>query len=147
MSRLFFVGLLLLAGPAVADDELDADLVDREPVNCVTVNRIKQTRIVDDNNILFFMRGGEVYRNYMPRRCPRLKRENSFTYDVRTNSLCNVDIIYVLERFGSSLRRGMACGLGMFYAVTKEEAEQLGKPLEDRIKVEDPKTDGDDPAR
>ena len=149
MSRWVFLALILLAGPAaMAEDEeaeLDADLVDREPVNCVTVNRIRRTRIVNDNNILFYMRGGEIYRNYMPRRCPRLKKEDMFTYDVRTNSLCNVDIIYVLERFGSSLRRGPACGLGMFYAVTKEEADLLGKPLEDQIQVEDPDEE-DDPA-
>ena len=65
---------------AAEDDELDADLVDREPVNCVTVNRIRRTDIIDDNNILFYMRGGKIYRNYMQRKCPRLKSQDSFTY-------------------------------------------------------------------
>ena len=139
---------LLLVGPSMAaeDDELDADLVDREPVNCVTVNRIRRTDIIDDNNILFYMRGGKIYRNYMQRKCPRLKSQDSFTYDVRTNSLCNVDLIYVLERFGSSLRRGPACGLGMFYEISAEEAERLKKPMEDAIKVEDPEDADNDPA-
>lgn len=146
MSRLVLLGLFLLVGPAYAEEELDADLVDRDPENCVTVNRIQRTRIVDDNNILFYMRGGAIYRNYMPRKCPRLKREDSFTYDVRTNSLCNVDIIYVLERFGSSLQRGPACGLGMFYAISEEEAEQLGKPIRDQIKVAEPEAEPDDPS-
>ena len=147
MIRLLLLALLL-AGPAMAadDEELDADLVDREPTNCVTVNRIKRTDVIDDNNILFYMRGGKIYRNYMSRRCPRLKREDSFSYDVRTNSLCNVDVIYVLERFGSSLRRGPACGLGMFYEISEDEAELLKNPLDERIKVEEPEPVEDDPV-
>ena len=148
MKRFLCIGLLLVAGPTLGADEeeLDADLVDREPTNCVTVNRIKQTDVINDNNILFYMRGGKIYRNYLPRKCPRLEREDSFTYEVRTNSLCNVDVIYVLERFGGGLRRGAGCGLGMFYEISEEEAERLKKPMEDSIRVEEPEPEDDDPV-
>ena len=148
MTRWLWLGVLLLVGSAGAEEgeELDADLVDREPTNCVTVNRIRRTDIINDNNILFYMNGGKIYRNYLPRKCPRLEREDAFTYDVRTNSLCNVDVIYVLERFGGSLRRGPGCGLGMFYEISEEEAERLKKPMDDRIEVEEPEPVDEDPV-
>ncbi len=138
MKRMALAALLLTPLPAIADEEADADLINREPVNCVTVNRIKRTDILNDHNILFYMRGGEIYRNYMARACTRLKREDRFSYEVRTNSLCNVDLIYVLEGFGSELRRGVGCGLGMFYEISEEEVERLKNPQDQLIKVEEP---------
>jgi hypothetical protein len=44
---------------------------------------------------------------------------------LRTNRLCSVDSITVLEWWGSGLNRGMSCGLGEFYPITEEEAELL----------------------
>jgi len=117
------------------------DDFDREPVNCILASRIDQTKVIDERTVVFYMRGGDVYRNRLSIDCPRLVREKRFSYQLRTNRLCSVDYISVLERWGSSIREGMACGLGLFYPITEEEAEFLNmepdEMLEDRAIIEE----------
>ncbi len=115
-----------MSGAAAAGDDTAAiDEIDREPVRCITASRIDRTEIVDERTVVFYMRGNQIYRNQLTQNCPRLLREKRFSYEVRTSQLCNVDFITVLEYWGSSLRPGPSCGLGMFYPITKEEAELL----------------------
>jgi hypothetical protein len=106
-----------------------ADDLDRTPRDCVILSDIRQTVVLDDRTILFYMRGGKktVYRNYLPNQCPNLAREGRFAYQVPVNRLCSVDLITVLEQFGPSLGPGFTCRLGSFYPVTFEEAEILRK--------------------
>ena len=129
---------LLFVFPAWAQDGEPADedsaeqaaglieAFDREPVDCIIHSRIDRTKVIDERTVVFYMRGGDVYRNRLSYDCPRLVREKRFSYDVRTSRLCSVDYISVLEYWGSSLREGMPCGLGSFYPITEEEAEFLG---------------------
>jgi len=135
MKRLTIASLLglFIAFPAFAQDgetaaEESIDAIedfDREPVRCISPTAIDRTEVIDERTILFHMRGGKVYRNRLAFDCPRLVREKRFSYDLRTNNLCSVDSITVLEYWGASLREGMSCGLGEFYPITKEEAELL----------------------
>ena len=67
----------------------------------------------------------DIFRNVLRYDCPRLKRENRFSYRVIANRLCNVDAITVIEGFGSSLGRGVSCGLGLFYGISEGEADFL----------------------
>ena len=99
---------------------------DRTPRDCVTVSDIRRTLAIDDRTILFYLRGGDrIYRNYLPRECPGLERENRIGYKTSTSRLCDVDLITVLELFGGSLKPGFTCSLGDFVPITKEEAEDL----------------------
>jgi len=126
---------LILTGPvwAQADGETAAESdaatavedFDREPVKCITVNRIDRTDIIDERTVVFYMRGGDIYRNQLSYDCPWIVREKRFSYELSTNRLCDVDVITVLEQWGTQLRRGASCGLGMFYPITEEEAELL----------------------
>ena len=99
--------------------------LDRTPQDCITVSRIRRTRIVDDRTILFYMRGSRVYRNILERECPRLEREGRFMYEIRGYRLCDIDTISVLDRFGSGFSRGFTCRLGEFHPITREEAEEI----------------------
>ena len=139
MMRLMIASLLglFIALPAWAQDgetaaeETAEEAVgaiedfDREPVRCISPSSIRRTEVIDARTVLFYMRGGDVYRNRLAYDCPRLVREKRFSYELRTNRLCNVDTIFVLEFWGSEMRRGMPCGLGDFYPITEEEAELL----------------------
>lgn len=135
MKRLTIASLLGLCvafsaaaqdGEIAAEETIDAiEDFDRDPVRCIAPSRIDRTEIIDERTVLFYMRNGDVYRNRLAFDCPRLVREKRFSYDLRTNRLCSVDSITVLEFWGASLRRGMSCGLGEFYPITKEEAELL----------------------
>ena len=99
-----------LAGPAVK--------VLGEAETCIMRSQIRQSRVRSDQVIDFEMRGGRVYRNTLPNRCPRLGFEEAFSYTTSINQLCNTEIIYVLEQVGGGPpRRGAGCGLGDFVPV------------------------------
>jgi hypothetical protein len=115
------------ANPAARDAK--ANSFDRTPTSCVTLSNIKQTVVVDDSTILFYMRGGSkpTYRTSLPHECPNLAREGRFRYTTPMNRLCDSDLITVLEQFGVGLRDGFTCRLGLFYPIPYEEAELLRK--------------------
>ena len=118
---------VLVAGLASAQQEQAEDVAtfDRTPQSCITVSRIDRTEVIDDRTVIFHMRGRDAYRNYLPRRCPNLARNNRFMYEVRGSQLCDIDTITVLEQFGTRLDRGFTCQLGQFHPVTREDIEEL----------------------
>lgn len=128
-----FLGLVVAAGAlalpgarAQQGDEAEVEgAFDRTPQDCVPVSLIDQTDAIDDQNILFHMRGKRVYRNHLPRRCPNLARENRIAYETRGGRLCSIDTITVLERFGVGFQRGFTCRLGEFVPLSPEEIEDL----------------------
>ena len=83
-------------------------------VRCIQTSRINDTRVHDDQTIDFHLRGGDVYRNTLPNRCPSLGFEERFAYSTSIGQLCSVDVITVLYSDGT---RGAGCGLGEFLPV------------------------------
>jgi hypothetical protein len=131
----FVVGalpLLLASVGSFAQDDADDTPFDRTPVSCVRVTSIDKTEAIDDQNILFHMRGDTVYRNHLPQRCPRLEQENRIAYQVFGGRLCDSDTITVLEQSVFGLQSGFTCGLGDFVPLSPEEVEDLRK-LEDDV--------------
>jgi hypothetical protein len=127
-------GLLLcavLSGPSLAQDtetESQPEFGDADKATrCVHSRYIDKTDVLDDGNILFYMRRGEVYINHMPNRCPGLRHGDVFTYQTSSSELCSVDMITVLERFGTSLRQGATCPLGLFYPIDAKLAQEMSK--------------------
>lgn len=122
----------LTLGTAMADEEPDG-VAER----CIRLNLIRSTTVVDDRTILFYMRGGGVYVNYLPHKCPNLGREERFSYRVPTNQLCDVDTITVLQNFGFGLSPGASCKLGPFDPITREVAADLKRgPRESLVETE-----------
>jgi hypothetical protein len=93
-----------------------------EPKNCVSLNQIRSTHVVDNSTIDFKMAGGKTYRNSLPHSCPGLKFEDRFSYRTSLSQLCNVDIVRVLHDYGGRLTEGAGCGLGKFQPVEKVSA-------------------------
>ncbi|MDJ0642482.1 MAG: hypothetical protein QNJ15_06675 [Erythrobacter sp.] len=106
-----------LAGPPVK--------VLGEERSCIMRSQIRNTRVRSDQVIDFEMRGGKIYRNVLPNKCPRLGFEEAFSYSTSINQLCNTEIIYVVENFGGQIQRGAGCGMGRFVPVeyVEEDAE------------------------
>lgn len=113
---------LIWGSTALAQDD---GAFDRTPQQCITVSRIDQTEALDDQNILFRMRGKQVFRNTLPRKCPGLERENRISYRTSAGRLCNIDTITVLEQFGVGFRPGFTCQLGEFVPLSPAEVEEL----------------------
>ena len=116
---------LLAAGGALGQDGEDEGAFDRTPQKCVIVSRIDQTDAIDDQNIIFRMRGDQVYRNTLPNKCPGLARENRIAYESRSSRLCDIDMITVLEDFGVGFRPGFTCRLGPFVPLSEAEVEDI----------------------
>jgi uncharacterized protein DUF6491 len=127
MSLRLTARLLTLAAAASAlGQQGDEDKpFDRTPENCVSVQRIDQTEAIDDQTIIFRMRGDRVYRNTLPSKCPSLQRENRIAWATSTSRLCDVDTITVLEDFGVGFRPGFTCRLGKFVPLSEAEVEDI----------------------
>ncbi|MBX3563057.1 MAG: hypothetical protein KF730_00630 [Sphingomonas sp.] len=110
--------LIFAAAPGSASrQDLPPATPSGDPVSCVTLTQIKETRVRDGQTIDFVMRNGKVYRNTLDGgTCPQLGFEKRFAYKVSGNQLCSVDTITVLTEPG--LSRGASCGLGQFQPVT-----------------------------
>jgi hypothetical protein len=115
---------LLAAASALGQDGEDKPF-DRTPQDCVSVARVDQTDAIDDQNIIFRMRGNRVYRNTLPNKCPGLQRENRIAWATSTSRLCSVDMITVLEDFGFGFRPGFTCRLGQFVPLSEAEVEDI----------------------
>lgn len=113
------------AGRAADKEEgVEDESFDRTPVDCVLTNRIRRTKVLDDQTVLFELNGGVYLSNMLDGACPGLAREGRFLHETQ-GRLCDIDTITVLEQWGSSLRAGFTCRLGLFHPITELEAEEL----------------------
>ena len=128
--------LLALAVPGASLADQQDDESDDGLKSCIRVNRIRNTKVVDDLNVLFYMRGKTIYHVRLPRRCPGLRREGRFTYRTTGGNLCHLDTITVLYSAATGLDPGPSCRLGYFTEVTEEDAEGIieGLPRESQAK-------------
>src|SRR6185295_6259259 len=132
----------LVAGSSASRADDDATF-NRTPRDCVITQSIARTDILDDQTIIFYMRGKNIaYRNYLPKKCPGLKRWERFSYQVTAGRLCNIDLITVLENstFGPGFDRGFTCRLGDFHPLSPEDIASLriekeGGPRPDAVKT------------
>ena len=114
----WLTGVLLMLMGNIAAAEDDAEEFS-EPKDCISLTHLDRTDIIDDRNILFYMRGKDVYLNQLPHRCSGLRMAGGFSYRRTTNRLCNIDVIRPIPRGG--MRGGISCGLGTFRLVTEDE--------------------------
>jgi len=126
---------LLGASFALAQED-EEGAFDRTPQDCVVVANIDQTKAIDDQTLIFRMRGDHVFRNTLPRKCPGLARENRIAYETRVGRLCAIDTITVLERFGVGFSPGFTCRLGEFVPLSPDEIEDLETIAEGRQRVQ-----------
>jgi hypothetical protein len=129
-------GVAAVALAAVFGAAQGAVAADDEPLDCLQIVQIKNTKIIDDQNIVFQTRNNKFYNNKLPHKCGGLKSADKFRYKTSLSQLCNVDMITVLQGSGSSMMDGATCGLGMF------------TPTEDPSKAKDDKADkADKPSK
>lgn len=91
---------------------------------CIDVDRIDQTRIVDNRSILFFMRDRTVLQNVLPKPCQQLRAKDRLKYDVVLGKLCANDFVTQLIDLGS-YAPGAVCAIGMFVPISNDEARAL----------------------
>lgn len=109
---------LIATGTATAQQDRAIDRIPQpepsETRTCLPILQIRRIETVDDQTLLFHMRGSKKYVNHLPRTCHGLKR-NSFIHRTPVNSYCNMDIITVVDMF-TGMQFG-SCPLGKFEEV------------------------------
>ncbi len=107
------LSLAILALSACSDDEpAPTDATTAGNGVCIQATAIDHTQIVDDRTILFFMKGGQSWKNTMHFDCPSLKIEDGFAFVTDFSEICsNSQTIRVL-------RSGSLCELGQFTPYT-----------------------------
>lgn len=117
--------LLSLAMPGVLRADQQDDDSHEGARSCINTVRIRNSKVVDDRNILFYMNGKTIYHVILPHRCYGLRREGRFSYRTTSGNLCHLDSIRVLYSSGMGLDEGASCQLGYFNEVDEEYAEGL----------------------
>ena len=97
-----------------------------EVERCLQLHRIRDTRVIDTQHILFRTGVSRYYLNTLPRACGSLTIDRGFVIDQQLTKLCDVDWITVIQ--GSPDRHGYfqgpGCGLGRFERVEKIDVDE-----------------------
>lgn len=133
MKTLLGIGtaLSLMLAPAVgAEESTEPTKLDKalekftrtgEMENCINPRRIRDTRVVDDNHIIFRVNGKVSYLNTLPRKCNSLGFHEAIIYKVRGARVCHREIFHVLDR---SSVPGPFCSFGKFEKLVKKTDKQ-----------------------
>ncbi len=109
--RLALAAASLLVGAGCASQTAPAGAAS-QAASCINPSRIQKQEIVSDQEIRFTLANDEVWVNTLPRRCPNLKFQGGFTWEVRGMQVCsNEQVIHVRED-------GTPCQLGPFTRAT-----------------------------
>lgn len=82
------------------------------PVDCIVLQQINSTEIVDGTAIVYRMNNGTIYVNRPPSGANFLRRDLVLVTDTHSPNLCGVDIVRLLD---STSRMGAgSVGLGKF---------------------------------
>ncbi|WP_138380831.1 hypothetical protein [Luteithermobacter gelatinilyticus] len=102
----------------------EAETVRREE-RCLNVRRIRQTRVVDNQTILFYMYGGKVKRVTLLNTCYSLAFHGSFSYRTSTGRLCS-GFDHIVSRAGNY------CLIDSIIDVTEDLKNQKKKDQNDQ---------------
>lgn len=97
-----------------------------ETVQCISSVRIKESKALDRQTILFTLHGGKTYLNRLPQRCSGLNYGRPFTHRSGSESkLCSSNAIFVSSAgIGTFANAGLesshACALGRFERLEKK---------------------------
>jgi hypothetical protein len=119
---LYAASLVALAAPAMAQDD-DAPSIAQ---SCLVNSEIRRTTILNDRNIVFTKRNGEIYNNYLPRQCPTLRRRSLVNYPVAGNRLCaGYRFAVIVEQRPGQFIQTALCELGAFVPISEDELADL----------------------
>lgn len=118
---------LFAAGSAAGQDDAGEEIVDREPIRCVPMGQVQSAVAANDDSVLFYRSGGQIYVNILEQQCRGLRRSGQFTYRLRSGirvaRLCDTDSITVMDPLTNSA--GVTCRLGVFHPITDSQADEI----------------------
>lgn len=107
--------------PAVELQKTIAGRVAGKPVDCISLQSITSSRVIDKTALVFETTGNTVYVNTPPAGASSLDSNNIMVIDTRTPQLCSVDTIRFRDP-ASRMDAGFV-GLGQFIPYTKPKPQ------------------------
>lgn len=116
---------------------------------CISLRQLDEVEIINERNIAFVMKNGDIHLNRLAQTCTGLKPRDSIGYRTSTGRLCSVDVINVLTDFPRPFTTRITCGLGPFERITEDtlanllsddegiSLSELGGPVEASAPVDD----------
>lgn len=96
IAGLTAAGLAVSAYSPAAIAEDNTEEASKPLVRCLDVSRIRNSKVVDNETIILYMRGGPDYKMNLAQRCPGLKINQTWRHDAKgLGKLCEVDVIEV----------------------------------------------------
>ena len=92
-----------------------------EMETCLSTHRIDSTKILNKEQILFRMKGGDTYLNE-PDSCPGLSKFSALSYEVHASQICNTTIVTLIEPAGTGASVRGSCGLSKFEKLERKTA-------------------------
>ena len=93
-----------------------AGAVQNQDVDCLRLSEVKGTDVIDNQTIMFNMRGGGAIEMKLQFECPTLKFDNAFYYSVIGGRLCKTDMI--------TTRSGFSCPIEAFENLDQGSGDQ-----------------------
>ncbi len=94
---------------------------------CLSVQKLHRTRIIDENHVVFELRGGRYYLAQLEHRCPGLTKNSTVSFVHRSSKVCAKDGIRGVPLTGGFTP---SCQLPNFLPVTKEQIALLRDGLQ-----------------
>ena len=110
---IFFIPIFIWVS-SVAKEDVTAT----KNQQCIKLQNIRSTPVIDDKTILVILRGKKYKRINLLNRCFGLKIEGGFIYSSSINKLCIQDSLKVINSRG-------ICMIDNIVNITAEEAKEL----------------------
>lgn len=93
--------------------------------DCLQLLRVDHSSVVDDQNILFYLKNGDIYLNHLAHPAIGLDANQPFMHETTIGQICRNDTITVLEERVFGFMRGASSTLGSFEPIDEARAQRL----------------------
>lgn len=117
------VGLLPVPPVIAQDNEPGLEGATR---NCIGTRRVRRTRIIDDNNVLFYLSGKIILHNELRQICPGLEEAGTFAFTSTDGAICKGDGLAPMKSNPwGAVRPIPQCWLGIHREIDRDEADAM----------------------
>ncbi|MDZ7668794.1 MAG: DUF6491 family protein [Gammaproteobacteria bacterium] len=96
-----------------------------EEERCLSTYSYRSVDVLDDQHVLFKGTGGRLWLNTLRQRCVGLRAQDTLSFELRDNRLCDMDRFESVDTFAYMTRTSATCTLGKFSPVTAEQVQAI----------------------
>ena len=120
-AALLAVGGSAVAAPRLTPEQKLAKMLEGrvadKPVDCIQLNQIRSSRIIDKTAIVYETNGGKLYVNRPDSGASWLDQNDVLVTDTHSPQLCSIDIVKLYD--SASRMQSGSVGLGKFVPYVK----------------------------